>query len=318
MAADNDVNEVNENQDLLAELDEMDTYLAKPIEDKELDDVEDQGTPDEETNENVNEAEEDAEDSDSEEDQDEEDEESSDDEGGEEEQDQEDEDEAEADDQDQASDADSLRAEINNLNQIILDLQSGKQKPVEEKPAEETKPKEAPTIPITDLKFDEDFDFFQGQDSEDVFDDPKKFGKCLVDFANQVSQKTVVQTMLAVPEVIRHQTKEELSIQKTVDKFYSDNEDLKPLKATVAQVCNKVASEHPDYTLEEIFKESADRTRKVLNLVKKHKKEKKNQKASNLETNPNKANIGKPKGKKKKKQKKSNLTPLQRELDEMN
>jgi len=310
--------EVNDNQALLDEMDEMDV----PYTHEEPDIAEDDQV-DDENDEDIEEAEEETEDSDTEEDEDEETPGPTEDEDGPEELEEEAPAEAETEDQDPAPDADevddteALRMQINELNQTILKLQNGTTQP-QAKPEEvvETPPVETPQLQTTQATFAEDFDFFQGQDAEDVFDDPQKFNALLCNFANQVSQHTTQNNMLALPEIVRHQAEQQINVTNTVNAFYKENPDLNPIRATVAQVCNQVAAEHSDWSIEQVFNESATRTRKMLKMVKNHKTKSKVP-ASNLETDPNKTNIKSKTKSRKSKPKKSRLSKLQREIDEL-
>ena len=306
--------EVVDNQALLDEMDEMDLVPSTYMDEEES--AEEQvGDEDNE------ETEEETEDPDTEEDEAEEDDGPTEDEDGPEEQEEESETETETDDQNQTPDADevddatALRMQINELNQKILDLQSGiTPAPEEPAPVEIPAPVSTPTQKILQASLAEDYDFFQGQSMDDVLDDPKKFNEALRGFATQVSQNTIQNTMLSIPEIVKHHTVQQTAVLNTVNTFYKENPDLNPIRATVAQVCNQVASEHSDWSIEKVFTESAVRTRKMLKMVKAHKTSKPN--TSNLETDPNKTNIkGKSKSRKSK-PKNDRRTKLQKQIDE--
>lgn len=322
--------EVEANQELLAELDEMDYIPGKPT-DTDTDDTDTDddlsGGTNEETDEETQEETEDLQTEEIEGSDDNIEGEGADDEesttqenANPEETDVTDKDKTEVTDKtNEVETIEALRAEINNLNSAIMNMQKPAQPDTELKEA----PKAVPETPIEksstdailkpELSFGKDYDFFQGKNPDDVIDDPKQFTGLLMDFANQVSQKTQVQTMLAIPAIVKHHSALHAEITRTVDKFYTTNDDLIPIKATVSQVANQVAAEHSDWEMQKVFDEAAVRTRKMLRLVKQSKKGKKGN-GNRLETDGTKTNIGK-NSQRKGKFKNTSLTPLQKELD---
>jgi hypothetical protein len=51
-----------------------------------------------------------------------------------------------------------------------------------------------------------------------------------------------------------------------VKSFYNENEDLQPVKETVAQVAQNIAAEHPEYDITKLFTEAAKVTRTILKM----------------------------------------------------
>ena len=139
---------------------------------------------------------------------------------------------------------------------------------------EKSKPKtEAPTTEAP-ISF-ESQDFLDGVDFEELKDDPKEFNK----FLNKFREKIVLDTrkvlgegvLRSIPEIIRTNIKLNSDMQKSSEKFYSENEDLKPFKRVVAAVFEEKASDNPDKTYDEILKDIGPEVRKRLNLQKQAK-----------------------------------------------
>lgn len=315
-------NELNANQDLLNELDELDMIPGqKDFEDTEtLLEEEDSSNVDEEDTSTT-------EDTHQEEDEESEEDAERYDEDGAEESEEEDQEETGADDQDQTPDTDTLAHQdlinmINEQNKTITELQAklnGQQQSVSQ--PQEDQPKQEVVKPIksvTPITFNEDHDFFGDVDPEEVFENKTEANKFLRNFANKVSQLTMQQTMLSVPDIMRHQIEQQINIRNTVDGFFAENPDLKPIRATVAQVCNKVQAEHSDWTIEQVFNEAGKKTREMLKMVKVHKKSKQDN-ASNIETDSNKTKIGKQSSRKamSKKKKKFSGHSQQDQIDEL-
>lgn len=117
--------------------------------------------------------------------------------------------------------------------------------------------------------------FFSGDadELEDLIKDPKTFNKLLndvyrkgVEISNTRSNESM---LLAAPGIIKQQVSEQIALQRSVTRFYETNEDLVPYKKTVAAIANKVASENPEFTLKEVFKETEKLSRARLKLAKK-------------------------------------------------
>jgi len=148
----------------------------------------------------------------------------------------------------------------------------------EGKPPAESKPEPKPdsaapagTVSVApqEIAVDE-VDFLQGRDPNDLLDNPTEFNKLL----NVVYRKGVEagvplameRSLLAVPQVVVSQIQRSNVMKGLVDDFYKANEDLKPVRRTVGLVANEVHSEHPDWTVQQVFDEAALRTRKVLGM----------------------------------------------------
>jgi len=126
-----------------------------------------------------------------------------------------------------------------------------------------------PAAPSTEIVV-EDVDFLQGRTPDDLVDNPAEFNKML----NAVYRKGIEagvplameRSLLAVPQVVVSQIQRSNVMKGLVDDFYKANEDLKSVQRTVGMVANEIYSEHPDWTVKQVFDEAAPRTRKVLGI----------------------------------------------------
>lgn len=149
--------------------------------------------------------------------------------------------------------------------------------PAEEPPKEPSTPvatpKKPPTEPTEEI---EDIDFLGDATIDDVLDNKEAFNKLLNSVVAQASgaaqKKAYEKVLLSVPDLVLGHINRQSVISKMVSDFYEANEDLIPVKRTVGAIANTVHAEHPDWQLEEVFKESAIRTRAVLGLKKRTEK----------------------------------------------
>jgi hypothetical protein len=134
-------------------------------------------------------------------------------------------------------------------------------------------PKEAPQaqapVPQTPAAMQ---NFLENTSIDDLLENPEKFNAVL----NQVSQQSqqaatqgaVQQVLRSVPELVMGYITRHSAMNRMVDDFYLENSDLANVKQTVAAVANDVHSKNPDLGVEEVFKQSAEATRKLLGLQK--------------------------------------------------
>jgi hypothetical protein len=173
-----------------------------------------------------------------------------------------------------------LRSYIDNLNKTVLDLKSGKgaESPKVEKPSpppvEKPPVEQKQTLPVVEEFEYKDIDFVGDLNMDDVTADPKLFNQVInkavktgIDIAlKTIPQHSVKQTLLAIPQVIQAQIKQQSYIDSMVNTFYQENEDLVSVKYTVGQVAESIAAEHPEYGIEQLFKEAGEKTRQILKL----------------------------------------------------
>jgi hypothetical protein len=117
--------------------------------------------------------------------------------------------------------------------------------------------------------------FLENVSIDDLLENPEKFNAVL----NQVSQQSqqaatqgaVQQVLRSVPELVMGYITRHSAMNRMVDDFYLENADLANVKQTVAAVANDVHSKNPELGVEEVFKQSAEATRKLLGLQKQAK-----------------------------------------------
>jgi len=147
--------------------------------------------------------------------------------------------------------------------------------PVEEPPEKPVAvaPVETPVKPVEEVG---NIDFLGGATIDDVLDNKEALNKLLNSVVVQASgtaqRKAYEKVLLSIPDLVLGHINRQSVITKMVSDFYEANDDLIPVKKTVGAVANTVHAEHPDWQLEEVFKESAVRTRAVLGLRKKVEK----------------------------------------------
>lgn len=159
----------------------------------------------------------------------------------------------------ETSRVEELVKQVEALSQQILQMKA--QAPVTTPPSKESAPQAQPT---------EAFDYLDGLDLDDVTTDPKLFNNVLSKIESRIrgaiAEETTRSTLLAIPDVVQYQIKQQAALDELVREFYEGNQDLKPVKHTVAMVAQNIASEHPDWTVKQVFEESAVKTREILKL----------------------------------------------------
>ena len=159
----------------------------------------------------------------------------------------------------ETSRVEELVKQVETLSQQILQMKA--QAPVAAAPSKESAPQAQPT---------EAFDYLEGLDLDDVTTDPKLFNNVLSKIESRIrgaiAEETTRSTLMAIPDVVQYQIKQQAALDDLVHEFYDGNQDLKPVKHTVAMVAQNIASEHPDWTVKQVFEESAVKTREILKL----------------------------------------------------
>jgi len=117
-----------------------------------------------------------------------------------------------------------------------------------------------------------DHNFLEGLDIDDVLQSPEDLNNLLnkvyTRALNDAKTLAAEQIMSTLPRTIATHYAQQTAQTKLVENFYNENKDLAYVKKTVAAVANDIATNHPDYTLDQVFNEAATRTRKMLGLRK--------------------------------------------------
>ena len=170
-----------------------------------------------------------------------------------------------------------LKAQNATLLQTIEELQGqigqpaapeAQQQATQQQQTTETVQPQVPSISAEQVH-----DFVGERDLDSVLADKNEFNKFMTEFAVAVTQNAVQRSYQSLPQMVNAQVQSQQTLQTYVTEFYKENEDLAAVKKTVGGVANQVAAEHPEYSLNQVFEETATRTRKLLGLEKKAKGE---------------------------------------------
>ncbi|MBT7082507.1 MAG: hypothetical protein HN929_13780, partial [Chloroflexi bacterium] len=138
--------------------------------------------------------------------------------------------------------------------------QSEPAKPVLEQPAE---------VPQT---VQEIHNYLGETSIDDLLEDPSKLNAVLNNVAQNAQkgaqQQAVQQVLRSVPELVMGYITRHYAMNRMVDDFYRENVDLADVKQTVAAVANDVHAKNPDLGVDDVFKQSAEATRKLLGMKK--------------------------------------------------
>lgn len=165
-------------------------------------------------------------------------------------------------DDEEVSELDLLKAQKDELLKLVNELST---------------PESAKTEETTEESDTESLNDFIGDlDLETLVEDKEKFNAVLskvVDVAAQQGEVRAAKKILtALPQLVLGHVNQQLTLQREVKKFYTDNPDLKEVAPYLGKVATKVASEHPDYTPAQVFEEAGKVARKSLGLAEKAKK----------------------------------------------
>jgi hypothetical protein len=177
--------------------------------------------------------------------------------------------------------------------------------------AQAAEPKEVPQAQVPAPQASTEMMNFLGETSiDDLLEDPAKFNAVLNNVAQNAQagaqQQAVQQVLRSVPELVMGYITRHSAMNRMVDDFYLENTDLVNVKQTVAAVANDVHAKNPELGVEEVFKQSADATRKLLGLQK--------QAVSRTNPKPKKPAFAKAGGARKVAPK---VSAVQRELDDL-
>jgi len=88
------------------------------------------------------------------------------------------------------------------------------------------------------------------------------------DYLMRISKFCVEEALKAIPHVITHLSKQSIYLKTLSDNFYKDNKDLDNNRELVTKVMEKVESENPGISYEEVLKKSATIAREQLSNMK--------------------------------------------------
>lgn len=195
------------------------------------------------------------------------------------------------------------KSEPDERDKTIADLQAK----IAEYESKKIEPKSEPKK--EEPKF-ENQDFLGEVDLDELTRTPSELNKVL----NKIYQKAVSDTRSGIMQTLPDVVKENITImnelRETSEKFYADNEDLKPFKKVVAVVFEEIASKNPNKNYGDLIKDVGPEVRNRLSLPKPTLKKE--------EPKPTPPKLPKTGTRAGQASDKPTINPLQAELEEMN
>ena len=127
-------------------------------------------------------------------------------------------------------------------------------------------PKEEPAPKETTKEVKDSFDDL---DLDEIMSSKEKFKAFFKKYGEEIETKTTGAILRSLPMMVMKQSNYAAALRKSAEKFWGDNEDLKPVRNTVGRVINDLTAQNPDWTLEKIFAEAGPATRKLLKMKEK-------------------------------------------------
>lgn len=118
-------------------------------------------------------------------------------------------------------------------------------------------------------------DITEGYDFDEVLTDPAVFSKCVKDAVSKVLQAhmdniqvgAIEKMQTVIPNIVASQVTHQQTLTQAAERFYNEHQPLAQHKPLVASHVTSVASEHPDWGLEQIMAEAATRSYAQLRLT---------------------------------------------------
>ena len=118
-------------------------------------------------------------------------------------------------------------------------------------------------------------DVTEGYDFDEVLTDPVVFSKCVKDAVTKVLQAhmdniqvgAIEKMQTVIPNIVASQVTHQQTLTQAAERFYNEHQPLAQHKPLVASHVTSVASEHPDWGLEQIMAEAATRSYAQLRLT---------------------------------------------------
>lgn len=147
------------------------------------------------------------------------------------------------------------------------------------KPKEEVRPKveeprdiETISIPQAVQRPEAEIDFVKDVDLEEFISNKQTLNRVLNNVYRTAFENgrriSVEEALRHIPEVVKHNVVQQVTLRAATDDFYARNQDLQPYKKVVAVVAEALAASNPDWPLEKLFSETEVETRKRLLLHK--------------------------------------------------
>ena len=115
-----------------------------------------------------------------------------------------------------------------------------------------------------------DPDFLEGMDLDEVLSSSENLNRLLLAVYNRgvsESMRRASDNVLgSINELVSRYVREQLSMSEMVKEFYEQNEDLRPLRRTVAAYAKEISRDNPDLKPHEVFAQTATKVRTALKL----------------------------------------------------
>lgn len=154
----------------------------------------------------------------------------------------------------------------------------------------------------------EEVDFLAGADMESITGDSKVLNALLNKVYHAGTRASTEATLRSIPDIVRANAAQHVQLGTATADFYSKNEDLVPFKKTVAAIGTEIVADNPDWAVDKVLEETGKVARERLALYRKVVNTIPTRKAKFAKAPKGKAPSGG----------KPNLTPVQREIDDMN
>jgi hypothetical protein len=101
-------------------------------------------------------------------------------------------------------------------------------------------------------------------DFDDVTSDRASYEAAQRAMLSRYHNYIVQQFTATLPSIVASQVRQVRTLDKAVEAFYEDNDDLVSVRPTVGAIADQVVAENPDWSLDRVLGEAAVRTRKTL------------------------------------------------------
>jgi hypothetical protein len=159
-------------------------------------------------------------------------------------------------------DIEKIKKENEELRRKLAESYEKKEPAAPTEPSPKEKPSTEDTFEEIDFVGDDEIDLRDLEEKSTINKLLNKVYRAGYDSVRKIQEKTLT----SIPEIVKTNVTLQTTLKKKVDEFYEENKDLKPFKKAVGTVFEGIAAEHPDWTMDDVFKETGNATRKALEL----------------------------------------------------
>lgn len=117
-----------------------------------------------------------------------------------------------------------------------------------------------------------DPDFLEGMDLDEVLSSSENLNRLLLAVYNrglsEANRRVSDNVLGSVQELVSRYVRDQLSMSEMVKEFYDQNEDLRPLRRTVAAYAKEISRDNPELKPQDVFAQTATKVRTALKLKK--------------------------------------------------